>query len=159
LILLSGLLFAPRAGATEIWTGRTYYFFKAPFAVPLNAADQISPLVWITRANTQGIYNPRMESIYEHNVSPKGTEWATGDAINHASLVFQPWESWAAADPPATVGVNACVHLIAEDIYIDIAFASWGAGGTGGYFSYYRAQAPVVPTARTTWGRIKKLYR
>ena len=149
------------ARATEIWSGRTFAFSKSPFANPTLAVtqDHISPLVWITRGNTQGIYNIHLESSYVHNVSPAGTEWATGDAVNHASLVFKPWEVWAGVDPPSTVGVNACVHLITEDIYVDIVFDSWGSGTSGGYFSYRRGVQQAVPTRASTWGRIKSLYR
>jgi hypothetical protein len=156
------VLVAPLAHATEVWTGRTYGFTKTPFANPALAQnqDRITPTCWITRANTMGIYNAALETGYIHNVSPANTEWATGDAVNHASLVFQDWEDWTGANPPATVGVNACMHIIDADIYLDIVFTQWGAlTGGGGSFSYLRALPPVVPTTAQTWGRIKALYR
>jgi len=168
LILLSTLVGALAAvsvpaAATEIWSGRTFSFTKAASADPNLAVnqDRMTPLVWITRANSQGIYNAYLELDYVHNVSPAGTEWATGDAINHASLVFHNWEEWAitqAGGPPRTVGLNAVVHLIAEDIFVDIVFDSWGQGGIGGAFSYHRGVPQAVPTRPTTWGRIKSLY-
>ena len=149
------------ANATEVWTGRTYGFTKLPFANPALAQnqDRITPVVWITRGNTMGIFNIAQEGAYTHNVSPKDTEWATGDAVNHASLTFQNWEDWTGANPPSTVGVNACVHLISEDIYLDIVFDAFGGGTSGGSFSYRRALPPAVSTDRATWGRVKKLYR
>lgn len=149
------------ATATQIWSGRTFLFTKTPFANPSLPAnqDRITPLVWITRANTMGIFNIKSEAAFVHFVSPAGTEWATGDAINHASLTFQDWESWTGTNPPATIGVNACAHLIAEDIYLDIVFVTFGGGTSGGTFSYRRAVDPATPAAPTSWGRIKKLYR
>ena len=50
-------------------------------------------------------------------------------------------------------GVDAVVHLITEDIYIDIRFLSWttgnGQGGTGGGgFSYMRSTPAPVATLR-----------
>ena len=77
--------------------------------------------------------------------------------MDYRSLTFAPWEVWAQSNPPSTVGVPAVVHLMAEDIYVDIIFDTWGS--LGGTFSYHRAVQPAVPTAPTTWGRIKQLYR
>jgi len=147
------------ARATEVWSGRTFAFSKAAnadFTLAVNQ-DRITPNVWITRGNTMGIFNIEQEAAFAMNVSPKDTEWATGDAVNHASLTFKPWQIWANNNPPATVGVNAVVHLISDDIYLDIVFDSFGA--TGGAFSYHRAVQPATPTAIETWGRIKALYR
>jgi hypothetical protein len=151
---------ATPAVAAQVWSGRTFAFSKAANANPTLPAnqDQISPLVWITRGSTQGVYNVKSESFYSHNVSPAGTEWASGDAVNHASLTFTDWESWAGAHPPGTVGVNAVVHLIAEDIYVDIVFTSWGIG-PGGAFSYRRAVHPTSPVVRATWSGLRTLYR
>ncbi|MEO5617204.1 MAG: hypothetical protein ABIS67_05505, partial [Candidatus Eisenbacteria bacterium] len=121
--------------------------------------DRITAMVWITRGNTQGIYNIAQESAYTANLSPKDTEWATGDAVNYASLTFQPWQGWTANAPQATIGVNAVVHLITDDIYIDIVFDTFAGGGPGGAFSYRRGLPPATPALPTSWGRIKTLYK
>lgn len=150
------------ANATEVWSGRNYGFSKAPFANPTLAVnqDRITDHVWITRGNIQGIYNIEQESAFTHNLSPVDTEWAFGDAVNHASLTFQDWEDWASGNPMATIGLNACVHLISDDIYLDIVFDEFSGGSTsGGSFAYRRALPPVTPTHADTWGRIKSLYR
>ncbi|MCX5654761.1 MAG: autotransporter-associated beta strand repeat-containing protein, partial [Planctomycetota bacterium] len=49
------------------------------------------------------------------------------------------------------------MHLISEDIYIDIKFTSWTSGGAGGGFSYERATADPTPSiwtasTDTQWG-------
>jgi hypothetical protein len=165
LLSLTVVLAAGAANATEVWSGRTYVFSKAANANPSLAAnqDRIVTNVWITRASTQGIYNAALELGYDSNsgTSPLDTEWADGDAVNHGSLTFLPWVSWANNNPPSKLGVNACVHLIAENIFIDIRFTSWAAGGAGGgAFSYIRAVQPLATPVRPgTWGAIKALYR
>src|SRR2546423_8426663 len=127
--LLLLLAAAPAAHAAEVWSGRIYPFVKAPYADPNNPVnqDRITTQVWITRANTMGIFNRARETSYTHNLSPIGTEWATGNAVDYPSLTFAPWEVWAQGNPPSTVGVPAVVHLIAEDIYVDIIFDTWGS--------------------------------
>lgn len=159
LTLLLAVLAAAPARATQVWSGRTFAFAKAANADFTLAAnqDRITPLVWITRGNTMGIFNIAQEAAFTTNLSPKDTEWATGDAVNHASLTFATWQVWANNNPPGTIGVNAVVHLISEDIYLDIVFDSFG--GAGGAFSYHRAVEPSTPAGSTSWGRIKALYR
>jgi PEP-CTERM motif len=97
---------------------------------------------WLTRADTQGPFNIRSEPAYTHNLSPSGTEWAFGTAADFATLTYTTWEMWAANNPPATVGRDAVVHLISDDIYLDVKFTSWTNSGGGG-FSYVRSTAPV----------------
>jgi len=162
LFALFSILVVGSACAAQIWSGRTFSFSKSGGANPALPAnqDRITPLVWITRGNTQGIYNAYSEVAYSSFYSPAGTEWATGDAVNYSSLSFSPWELWNGSFPPLMVGVNAVVHLIDEDIYIDIRFDSWASGLLGGGgFSYHRASEPATPTRSTTWGRVKTLYR
>jgi hypothetical protein len=160
---LLAVIAAGPATAAQVWSGRTFAFAKAAFADYTLAEnqDRITPTVWITRASLQGLFNAKTETAYTGDLSPADTEWATGDAANHGNLAFLPWEVWANRDPPATVGVNAVVHLISDDLYIDIVFTSWGQGlAGGGAFSYRRAVDPgVTPAQGTTWGRIKVLFR
>jgi hypothetical protein len=161
-VLAGSLLAASAQAAPQIWSGRTFAFAKAANANPTLAAnqDRITPLVWITRGSTQGIYNINSEAVYSHFLSPAGTTWATGDAVNFGSLTFSDWETWAGGFPPGAIGVNAVVHLVAEDIYVDIVFDSWGVGTSGGgAFSYHRAVQQSTAIEKTTWGAIKALYR
>lgn len=152
--LLCGLLAAAPAPALEVWSGRTHFFAKPDFADWTQAAnqDRITDQVRITRKDSQGLFNIAAETGFFVG-SPAGTEWATGDAAGHASLTFQPWRDWAANFPPGTVGVDAVVHLVAEDIYVDIRFDSWTQSVGGGGFSYTRAVKPTasVPGASTAF--------
>jgi len=132
--------------AQTIWSGPVITFSKAAFADPTAVAnqDRITNTTWITRANTRGLFNAASEGAYIDNISPSNTEWATGSLADYSRLSYQPWEAWAGGAPniPSIVGVEAVVHLIAEDIYLSIRFLSWGAGGaSGGSFSYERSTA------------------
>jgi hypothetical protein len=89
-----------------------------------------------------------LEPAFSHFSSPSGTQWATGFLTNYASLSYTDWNSWAKgvnAGPPSTVGVNAVLHLIADDIYLSVRFNSWTSGGAGGGFSYTRSTPAPVP--------------
>jgi hypothetical protein len=139
-------------GSPIIWNGPTIEFTKAPFANETLAVnqDRISDTVWLTRGSVQGILNAKTELFYTHNLSPAGTEWALGTTANYSSLTYTNWETWTGGIPnvPNIVGKNAVVHLIADDIYLDLKFTSWGVGSTaGGSFSYQRSTAPVPEPA------------
>jgi len=141
LLCLLGFLPCP---AAVVWDGPIITFAKAAFAdwtEPENQ-DQITPLVALTRANNQGLFNIASESFYTHNLSPAGTEWAYGTTANFSSLTYRAWEVWAAGNPPGIVGRDAVLHLVEEDIYIDIKFTSWAASFGGGAFSYQRSTIP-----------------
>jgi hypothetical protein len=133
------------SGAPTIWTGAQMTFTKTALADPTQAVnqDRLTPNVWITRGNSQGLYNAKTETSFSHSSSPADTEWANGTTANYSSLSYSDWNTWAKgvnASPPSTVGVNAVLHLKSEDIYIDIKFTSWGSSlGGGGAFSYVRS--------------------
>ncbi|HEY2082766.1 MAG TPA: Ig-like domain-containing protein [Verrucomicrobiae bacterium] len=141
------------SAAPVVWSGPMTNFTQVGFdpAQPTNQ-DRMTDRVWITRDVTMGLFNAASESTYTHNVSPKDTEWADGAAANHSQLSFTDWEDWAKGihgGPPGTVGVAATVHLISQDIYVDIMFTFWG--GASGGFAYQRAtpgagQAPPSVT-------------
>jgi hypothetical protein len=109
--------------------------------------DRITDLVWLTRGNVAGLYNIKQESAFDKNsadpLSPVDTEWAYGTTANVGSLVFSKWKTWSGNAPFQTVGLDAVLHLITDDIYIDIKFLSWDQRAGG--FSYERSTA--APTA------------
>jgi hypothetical protein len=136
--------------ALEVWNGPTITFIDPDGADPAQAInqDRITESVWITRSagsGQGGIYNARVETGYQHSLSPVGTEWASGDLMNYASLVYQNWEAWTGNRPPDTVGQDAVLHIIPEDVYLAVQFTSWGIGRNGmSGFSYVRS-TPSIP--------------
>ena len=134
--------------AQTIWTGPMTTFTKsndADWTLEANQ-DRITDNVWITRANNQSIFNisdnTDTSSGSCSGSSPHDTEWAFGtiaDGIN--TLTFDTFlgDSFADCGPPSVVNQNAVLHLITDDIYIDIKFVFWTSGGNGGGFSYMRS--------------------
>ena len=151
----------------KIWTGPPITFTKSDYAdwtQPSNQ-DRITPYTWLTRQDQEGLFNFRMTDEYHQYLSPWDTEWAYGSAANWASLTFQPWRDWHGGDPlgywggPGIVGQDAVVHLISDNIYLDIKFLSWTSGGMmgmgGGGFSYIRAAPSFEVTASPDVARVQ----
>ena len=127
-----------------VWDGPPVTFTKASFAdwtLPENQ-DRITSNVWLTRADTQGLFNIQVEPGFTHNLSPADTEWAFGTTANFSSLTYTNWESWTGNNPPSTIGRDAVLHLVSDDIYLDVKFTAWTSSGGGG-FSYVRSTAPI----------------
>ncbi len=112
----------------------------ADWTLPENQ-DRITNNVWITRANIQGIFNAATESSYNRNSSPHDTEWAYGLTENLLPTDYQVWREAIGGNPPGMVGQSISLHLISDDLYFDVMFHSWTAGGNGGGFSYTRTEA------------------
>lgn len=134
-------------GAT-IFSGPPIQITKAPnadFTLPENQ-DMITENVIITRGNTMGLFNIAQEDSFaegqRNSPSPVGTEWAVGFTTDDLStLDFMTWGQ-AVSNPPQAVssGTNYVLHLIQEDIFIDVVFTDWSqGGGGGGGFSYQRS--------------------
>lgn len=139
------LLSGTGARAATIWTGPTLSFTNHT----VSDVDQITTNVWITRGTIQGIYNAKTETGFTHFFSPQDTEWSDGTTANYNTLTYTDWDTWARSHcsgttcgPPFTIGVPAVMHLINEDIYIDVTFTSWGASSGG--FSYDRSTPAVA---------------
>ncbi|MEO8614051.1 MAG: PQQ-dependent sugar dehydrogenase [Luteolibacter sp.] len=146
---IGGIIYSLKS-APVIWNGPTIAFSKAAGAdwTLAQNQDRITGSVWLTRAGNQGIFNIKSESLFTHQLSPSRTEWATGTTANYASLTYTNWETWTGGSgggPPSTVGLDAVLHLLDGNIYIDIKFTSWGTSGSGGEFSYIRSTPPLVP--------------
>ncbi len=66
--------------------------------------------------------------------------WDPGEgAVNYESLTFSAWveslEYWVGDNIVNRPGV---VHLLDDDIYVDIYCTHWTSGGLGGGFAYDR---------------------
>lgn len=155
---LAGLGLARSASAESIWTGPPIVFTKPNGADPTLPANQdaIVPGVAITRGNTRGLYNAATETFFLLGTSPADTEWAWGlnnpaltdseiRATNFAVLNFDEWSTAHGQQPLATLGRPGVLHIISQDIYIDITMTAWTSLGSGGGFSYTRSTPPPLP--------------
>ena len=106
------------------------------------------------------MFNIVIEEFAEDRTSPLDTEWAFGPtqpgnpgpitASNFANLAFAPFAPALGQE----IGRNAVgygpgvLHLISNDIYLDIRFTSWTQGDqllAGGGFSYIRSTPGEAP--------------
>lgn len=138
------LFLAFLSGNTQtIWTGPKITFERVNvLGLDISLVenqDRITDNVWITSASSQGIFNIKTENSYAYNSSPSKTEWAF-EITDNIAIAFNDWES-TVVSPPTLVGQNMVLHLIAEDIYLDIKFNSWASGKDAGFggFSYVRS--------------------
>lgn len=145
------MLAAPAVRASTIWDGPEVSFTKTPGGDPTLAAnqDRLTDNVWITRDVTRGLFNAAAETLQGPG-SPAGTLWAVGTTNDLGSLTFETWlDLFGLAGPftgpPNAVGEDFVVHLVDDDIYLDLQLTAWGQGGAaGGTFSYVRS-SPAVP--------------
>jgi hypothetical protein len=139
--------------APTIWDGPSLTFTKVGFADPTlpENQDRITDNVWITRGGTGGIYNAAVEASYDMigNTSPSGTLWAFGTTDNLDSLVFGTWRTTVSNNPPGSLNRDMVLHLVEDDIYLDLRFLSWGGQPQGGSFSYVRSTGTVIPEPST----------
>ena len=141
--------FAISNAVAEVCTGSKTTFTRADGADHTQAAnqDRITDNVWLTRADTQGIFNIKVEDKYDKSThtAPADTEWALGSAADFASLTFDTWrKTFSDAVGSNMVGKAAVIHLITDDKYYDIKFLSWTASAGGG-FSYERSTCSTTP--------------
>src|SRR5690606_3949246 len=102
--------------------------------------DFLTENVIITRSNNQGLFNIAMVSEFDRygNASPVDTEWARGNTADFGSLYFSNWQNAIQYCPPCQVDNDFVLHLITDDIYIDIKILSWSSNSSGGGFIYER---------------------
>ena len=133
-----------------IWNGPTITFQKVDYANynQVQNQDVITNLVKITRANSQGLFNIATESSFGGS-SPSDTEWALGTLSNYANLTYRNWQQAVSYSPPTSVNKTYVVHLISENIYLELKVLSWTDMSNGGGFSYSRSTCspPSEPTA------------
>ena len=117
----------------------------ADWTLPQNQ-DRITDNIWITRANTNCIFNAYSEAGDEHPHQPEGTEWAIGSFEDINSVEFGNFGADVLSHSVGNVlndtiipnNLPMLMHLIEDDIYYEVYFHSWTTGGQGGGFSYTR---------------------
>ena len=151
-LLVSSLVLSAATAEAVVWNGPSISFSKASFADPglEENQDRITDNVWITRASTRGLYNAVTE-FSQATDSPADTMWAVGTTADLGSLTFDTWLntvglSSTIGGPPSSVGVDFVVHLVSDDIYLDLTIDAWGVGSSaGGSFAYTRSTAVPEP--------------
>lgn len=165
LAIFLGLGLIANANAATVWTGDSATFTKSGGADSTleENQDRLTDNVWLTRATTQGLFNINAETGFsKSDGSPIGTEWAFASinnpddttlvvATNFANLNFDTFSD-SLSNSGGGVGENivgrkGVLHLLSDDIYLDIEFSSWdvGRGGGDGGFSYQRSTVPLPP--------------
>jgi len=147
LILLLFLSFNLIGNSQTIWDGPSVTITKADFSdwnLEENQ-DRITPTVWLTRQDEQGQFNIAQESGYVSG-SPVDTEWGWGTTADIGSITFYNWRDATRNNNPYGNHENITegpmvLHLITDDIYIDLQYNYWTSQGGGG-FSYTRSSDP-----------------
>lgn len=134
--------------ATLIWSGYGVSFSKTGADDPMlpENQDRITDNVWITRGNAQGIFNIAQEAAYQgggtSGPSPVDTEWAFGTTADWDTLTYDTWAVTVNMQQPALPGQDMVVHLITDDIYLDLRFTEWQTAFDGANVAYVRAPEP-----------------
>jgi len=103
--------------------------------------DRIAADIWITRANTQGIFNIAVESNYNYS-SPAKTSWAWGHTYENTFADYSIWGEAVGWTPPNMVDNVLSMYLPDYNRYFDVYFSHWTQGGNGGGFAYSRIEVP-----------------
>jgi len=170
LVTLS-MLACQALAAPTIWTGRMITFVRPADVDGTLTANQdcITANVCLARLAIKRLFNGRTESSYAKNVSPAGTEWAFAglngnspssgaiNASNHGNLIFTDFgNALENAVGDNIIGTPGVLHLIADDIYLDIVFTAWGEGTVDneagpGNFAYLRSTPALPVPASSPW--------
>ena len=156
--VVGSALLAGEAVGQTVWDGPLDVTFTKigidDFTLPENQ-DFITDNVIITRAQIRGPYNIAQEPAYQGRntigSSPAGTEWSFGTTANWESLNFTTWALVFDQDPDNFVNRDLVVHLIEDDIYLDIFFTSWAEEGQEATV-YTRSSAPAAVASVDTDG-------
>lgn len=130
----------PEAKEPVIWSGQKISFVKEDGADPAVEAhqDRITDDVWLTRSvNGGSLYNAKVEEFSENG--PAGTAWAEGTIDQWSTLTFADLKPALGGTGFKNLpGKTLVLHLVEEDIYLEVTFTSWSSGRDNGGFSYDR---------------------
>ncbi len=153
------------AGAATVWDGPDVLFSKDS-SQPTTVQDVLTPDVSLTRGTSGILFNPLGGDVGAGAGTPSGTLWAFDtdignptdadfNAANFAALTFLPFLDAVGGSrgdggpgvPNVILGTGGVLHLVAEDVYLDIEFLTWTnvAGNPGAAVSYLRSSPTVIP--------------
>jgi hypothetical protein len=150
-VFLLGTVFS--AHAQTIWTGTNYGFFHPATSNPSGVPDPLMPDVAFNRGGSFGLFNSVSESGASGGTSPAGTAWAVGTLSQYTNGLISP-SSFGACPleqghrPPNLIGTTYVVHLVTDNIYLQLMLTNWGDFGdtTFGYIRSTPAVAAPPPT-------------
>jgi hypothetical protein len=141
--------------ASTFWNGPNILVFHPAGGAP----DAITNNVYFNRGTSSGgLYNSGTNNGSTTAIetgpgsgSPKGTLWVQGALSNNispASFTTCPLE--AGHHPPGDVGTTFVVHLLTNDIYLQLTLTNWGGAGQSGNMTFgYIRSTPTVPPSIT----------
>ncbi|MBX2893174.1 MAG: hypothetical protein KF734_19845 [Saprospiraceae bacterium] len=134
-----------------IWNSGSFIFEKTS----PGQADAIVPSTHITRGYSGFIYN----AVTQNGPSASGVcgpvvnnvMWALGYIDDWASLTYTNTMPIPNCSGSSIPGLQLVMHLVAENIYLQVTFNYWQGGG-GGNFTYTRTTGPsyLWSTGETT---------
>ncbi|QBZ98730.1 nidogen-like domain-containing protein [Flavobacterium sangjuense] len=119
----------------NIWNAGSLTFVKTV----AGQTDNITANTHLTRGNSFPLYNAITEASAPAgncNWTPGNTEWAYGNIADWNTLSYQYLWPMIGCYPPGMVNQPMVVHLISENIYFQLTFTFWQAGG--GNYTYTR---------------------
>ena len=148
-----------------LWNGDLLTFTKADGADPTHPdnQDKITGNVCLTRGDEGVLFNIATEESADNSISPAGTEWAQGtfSDLTTGSLMFTNFrDACPGGKPKNSVGIPFVVHLIEDNIYIELTITSWSQGKEGG-FTYTRSTAVTDISSFTIYTQLgfEETYR
>ena len=104
--------------------------------------DQITSNVWLTRADEGLLFNARIEDR-PNGAGPSGTKWFLGRLEDYTeeqlfTLEFKSLKNAAGSRMKDTPGKTFIVHLVEDNVFIELTFHAWGNKSEGAGFSYSR---------------------
>ena len=136
------------AHAQTFWTGPTNTFINPGN----NATDILTANVILTRAiGSGGLFNiANQPNWFTGATPPAGTTWTVATLSHYMSFptnTFGPCPLEAGMRPPNDIGTTYVVHLVTNNIYLQLTLTSWGGGvlgGAPGSYSYMRTTPAAV---------------
>ncbi|HSK13814.1 MAG TPA: MopE-related protein, partial [Phnomibacter sp.] len=144
------ILQANSTAGSKAWNSGSFTFTKTD----VGQVDEITEFTHITRGYGGFIYNSVDQTGSSGcccNYTLSNVEWALGNIADWATLTYSDQVPIPDCYTPNIQNLPLVMHLKSEDIYLQVVFSYWQAGG-GGNFTYTRTTAPsyLWSTGETT---------